>query len=203
MLHAALYLVGGFALCLIGVVFFPVRISLAGRFAANSDSPFQLVVRLWGLKILNFPQRRSRRQGWIGKKLSKWIESILTSSGAPQEDKPIKKPSTRRFPLKPSFVMWVAGRAMRLLARITRKIEVGCSGVDPALLGALTGVVAIAQGAFGTSKFRWNPDFTPGSLRIDWKWSLSISGWKLIVWAGESFLDRNRHHPKPSVFVVS
>jgi len=182
-------------------VFLPVRLSFAARFDQGAASPLGFVVRLWGIRILSFPRPRSRRSSWIGRKLSRWIESLLSPSDKP-EDGPVKPPKASK-PLRPGFLFWAAGRGMNLVSSLTRRLEVGCGGIDPALLGTLTGVAAIAQGALGTKKFRWNPDFAPGAMRLDLKWTLSISAWKLVVWTGETFSDRNRQPRKPAGFVVS
>jgi len=179
-----------------------VRLSFAVGYRQGDSNAFRLEIRLWGIRIFSIPSRRSRRSGWIGRKLSRWIESFLSSKPA-ETAETVEKPTKPRKKSRSGFVIWVAGRAMNLASRLTRRFEVGCGGIDPALLGSLTGVAAIVQGALGTKRFGWHPDFAPGAVRIEVKWTLSISIWKLVAWTGETFTDRNRQPRKASGFVVS
>jgi len=112
------------------------------------------------------------------------------------EDRPRSVPSetTRRksSPWRFGFIRWAVLRVAALGAQLTRHLQVRCGGIDPALLGTLTGVAAIFRGIIGTRRFDWIPDFAPSGPRVEVRWDLSISIWKLVRWTGETFVDRNR-----------
>lgn len=186
-----------------GAVFLPVRIRLVLGIDRSLPDPLLFELRIWGIRILRIPDSRSRRSGWVGRKLARWIESFLVSSKDRDESSPPSPVEKTRKPMSTSFVLWAARRGMVLVGRLTRRFELSCAGIDPALLGTLTGVFAIVQGALGVEKFGWAPDFTPGTLRVRLGWDLSISVWKLVKWVGETFSDRKRPVRKRSGFVVS
>lgn len=152
-------------------------------------------MRLWGLRILQIPGRRPRRTTtrlgkWLFDKLDGVLARQETNRDSAKDASSEKPPKARRS--RPGLFRWVARSLVDLLGRLTRRLRVRCGGVDPALLGALSGVVAILRGALGTRRLEWIPDFAPTALRVEIRWDLSLSVWKLFRWGGESFLDRNR-----------
>lgn len=142
--------------------------------------------------MLSFPARKSRRSRWIARKLFAWLDSLIApkADSAPPDQAPA--PKKRRELPGLDFVVWALGRSKSLLVLLTRRLELRCGGVDPAALGAFTGVVAIAQGVVGWRKLAWFPDFAPGPARGSVDWEISISVWRIVSWIGESFVDKKR-----------
>lgn len=122
----------------------------------------------------------------------RWFDSLLAPD--PERPKDVSPTPSKRTSSKWGFgfLRWAALRLTNLIARLTRRLQVRCGGIDPALLGALTGGAAILHGILGTRRFAWIPDFAPGGPWIGVRWDLSISIWKLVRWTGETFVDRKR-----------
>lgn len=154
--------------------------------------------------MLSFPGRKSRRSRWFAKKLFGWLDSLIAprTDPSPTEEPPAAK-KRRELPGL-DFVVWAAGRSKSLLLLLTRRLELRCGGVDPAALGAFTGLVAIAQGVVGSRKLAWYPDFAPGPARASADWEVSISAWRIVSWIGETFVDKKRRSRRnASGFVTS
>lgn len=170
----------------------PVRIGLTMDWNGQAQNSLRLAARIWGIEVLVFPDRKSRRSRWVARKLFGWLERLITSKmNPPTTDEP-RAPKSVRKPPGLDFLIWAAAQAKNLLLLVTRRLELRCGGVDPAALGAFTGVVAIVQGVVGTRKLVWLPDFAPGPVRLRVDWELSVSVWKFVSWIGESFVDKKR-----------
>jgi hypothetical protein len=83
------------------------------------------------------------------------------------------------------LVWWALKAAGRFLSRFTRRLEFRLGGVDPALLGFLTGFLGGMAAAFGL-RLRWIPEFQPGPFRFRLRWTVSISLLGILLWAGRS-----------------
>lgn len=174
------------------MVFLPVRLRFTLAWIGGDRSALRFAFRIWGVPILVFPSRKSRRSRWIAQKLFGWLDTLISSKmNPPVADKPAPPKKARKLPGL-DFLIWAVGRGKHLLILVTRRLELRCGGVDPAALGAFTGVVAIVQGLVGFGKLVWQPDFTPGPVRASMDWELSISVWKIVSWIGETFVDKKR-----------
>lgn len=191
---------GGFVLCGIGAIFLPLLIRLDFGVDEESTPPFWLEARVWGLRVLRFPGRRSPRASVLGRWLLRWVDRILTRSEEPTPSAPAPTAPRRRSPRWSfGFARWAAGRLASLGALLTRRLRIRCGGIDPALLGSLSGVAGIVGGALDLRRFNWIPDFAPSGPRLDVRWDLSISVWKLVRWTGETFVDRKRRPEREPV----
>ena len=78
----------------------------------------------------------------------------------------------------------MAAAVLRFFSGFTRRLEVTLGGIDPAVLGILTGTVGGIAAAAGLRRFRWTPDFTAESFRFRLHWRLSISLFGFLIWVG-------------------
>jgi hypothetical protein len=188
----ALLFAGGFLLCGIAVIFLPLLVRFEFGAGKELSPPVWMKLRVWGLCILRFPGKRSARSSAVARWLIRGMDQVL--SRPEDRSAPVPKEQTRRKSSRWGFgfLRWAALRMASLGSRLTRRLEVRCAGIDPALLGTLTGVAAIVRGIMGTRRFDWIPDFSPSGPRVEVRWDLSISIWKLVRWTGETFVDRNR-----------
>jgi hypothetical protein len=138
-------------------------------------------VRVWGFSL-----RRRQLPGWIrrraNKVLDKAIRSLPSPSGEPVRDKPA--PTPRRGNLM-RLAFWILRVLGRFLSQFTRVLEFRLGGVDPALLGVLTGILGGASAALGF-RLRWIPLFQPGPFRFRLKWTISISLLGILLLAGRA-----------------
>jgi hypothetical protein len=82
----------------------------------------------------------------------------------------------------PTLVLAAFRAGGRFLGRFTRRLEVDLGGIDPALLGILTGTFGGLAASFGIRRFRWRPDFAASSFRFRLEWRLSISLFGILRW---------------------
>lgn len=172
-------------------MFLPVRMRMELEWIGKPADAFRFRFSVFGFALLTFPDRKSRRARWLARKLAAGIERLLDFSAPPREAKPEPAKSDRKRPGL-DFAVWALRRGYALVSGVTRRMELRCGGVDPALLGTLTGVVAVLRGATGVRKLVWVPDFAPGPARVALDWRLSASVWRLVQWVGDSYFDRNR-----------
>lgn len=150
-------------------------------------------LRVWGIRVLRLPGRVSPRSSVVGRWIFRRIDQVLNHvDGPPSKPAEDTAPTPKKRSMDFKFLRWAAGRTAILLSTVTRRLQVRCGGIDPALLGTLSGIAAIAQGALGAKKFVWVPDFAPTTGFVEVKWEVSISILKLVRWTGESFAGRNR-----------
>ena len=174
------------------MVFLPVRLRFTLAWVGGERDPFRFVFRLWGVPLLVFPGRKSRRSRWLAQKLFGWLDSLIGSkTGSEPTPKPSAPRKKRELPGL-DFLIWAVGRGKSFLFLVTRRLELRCGGVDPAALGAFTGAMAIVQGMVGFGKLAWVPDFSPGPVRGSMDWEVSVSVWKIVSWIGETFVDKKR-----------
>jgi len=102
--------------------------------------------------------------------------------------------SRRRKPMR--LIWWLLKSVARFLSRFTRRLEFRLGGVDPALLGLLTGLLGGFAAAVGL-RLRWIPLFQPGPFRFRLRWTVSISLFGILVWLGRSasFFPRKADRP--------
>lgn len=188
----ALLFLGGFALCAIAVVFVPLWIRLEFGAGKELTPPVRIELRVWGLRVLRFPGRRRAGSSALGRWLVRGLDKML--SRPEDRSSPASAPTSRRSSSRWGFgfLRWATLRVAALGLRLTRRLQVRCGGIDPALLGTLTGVVAIVRGMVGARRFHWIADFAPSGPHMEVRWDLSISIWKLVRWTGETFVDRKR-----------
>ena len=163
------------------LLFLPLRFTLV----IGWDRRFPLFdVRIW-----RFSLRTSRPPHWLRRVGERLLDFVVGKISRPKTP-PLKPvPAKRSLGRKihpPTFVRAVLEAGLRFLARFTRRLEIQLGGIDPASLGMLTGFCGGLATAFGVRKFRWVPDFGSASFRFRLEWTLSISLFGLLLWAGRS-----------------
>ena len=136
---------------------------------------------MWGISL-----RRRRLPNWIRRRANKALEKALESFPSPIDQpakkKPVAKPR-RGSPVR--LVWWALTMLGRFLSKFTRVLEFRLGGVDPALLGILTGILGGAAMATGL-RLRWIPMFQPGPFRFRLRWTISVSLLGIFIGVGKA-----------------
>lgn len=173
-----MWIIAGLVLFAGAILFVPLHATL--QVGWDEGVPL-FEIRLWGLVL-----RRRKLPSWIRRAGNKVADRILRTLPGPAE-KSTKRKSVpvfgRRDPMR--FVWWAFMAIGRFLSRFTRRLEFRLGGVDPALLGLLTGILGGAAAAMGL-RLRWIPQFQPGPFRFRLRWTVSISLFGFFLWLGRS-----------------
>lgn len=163
------------------LVFLPLRFTLVVG--------WDRMLPLFDVRIWRFSLRTSRPPRWL-RRLGERVLDLLVGKVARPKTAPVKPvptamPSGRKLHL-PAFLRALLEAGLRFLARFTRRLDFQLGGIDPAILGMLTGFCGGLAAAYGIRKFRWEPDFGSVAFRFRLEWTLSISLFGLLLWAGRS-----------------
>ena len=139
-------------------------------------------VRIWGVSL-----KRRRPPALLRRIVNRLLDRFLMAFPARSSEKPradAPTPVRRTDPLR--LAWWAIAALGRFLSQFTRRLDLRLGGIDPALLGGLTGFLGGIGAALGAERFSWIPDFQPGPLRFQLRWTLSISILGILLWLGRS-----------------
>jgi len=130
--------------------------------------------------------RRRKLPTWIRRLANRLVDKVLRALPIPsaQPAKPKPEPARRR-PVPSRLFLWALKAVGRFLSQFTRRLEFRLGGVDPALLGILTGLLGGIAAAVGL-RLLWIPQFQPGPFRFRLRWTISISMFGILLWLGRS-----------------
>jgi hypothetical protein len=173
-----LWILAGLVLCSVAILLVPLRATLQ----VGWDEGIPLFeIRVWGLTL-----RRRKLPSWVRRWANKAMDRILRALPSPMAGVPKPTPaasSGRKDPMR--LVWWGLAVVGRFLSQFTRRLEFRLGGVDPALLGLLTGILGGIAAAAGL-RLRWIPQFQPGPFRFRLRWTISISLFGIFLWLGRS-----------------
>ncbi|MBK9579386.1 MAG: hypothetical protein IPK50_18010 [Fibrobacterota bacterium] len=169
-------------LALVGVVLF-VPVWIRVRVVLDAGK-IQFLLMPWGLSIGG-----GRLLSWISRQLESLVHRLLSPKPkAPQTSpsKPKPKRSWRRLPWK--FILWMAGRALALVAYLTRRLTFRVAGWDPAMMGVCQGALGGVLAGWGVRKVRWESDFSPRPPYAELTWDVGSSLAGLCLWGARTAL---------------
>ena len=139
-------------------------------------------IRIWGISL-----KRRRPPALLRRLVNGLLDRFLKafpsrSPETPRKDAPT--PSRHANPFR--LVLWVLAALGRFLSQFTRRLDIRLGGIDPALLGGLTGFLGGIAAALGAERFSWIPEFQPGPVRFRLRWTVSISVLGILLWVGRS-----------------
>ena len=138
-------------------------------------------IRVWGIAV-----RRRKLPSWIRRRAGKVLDKAMRSLPGPSADAAdAKRPSPTRRSDPMRLVRWGLATAGRFLSHFTRRLEFRLGGIDPALLGFLTGFLGGVAASVGL-RLLWIPEFQPGPFRFRLRWTISISLLGIFLWLGRS-----------------
>jgi len=119
--------------------------------------------------------------------VNRLLDRFLRAFPSRSPEKPRKDaPATGRRADPFQLAWWALAAMGRFLSQFTRRLDIRLGGIDPALLGGLTGFLGGVGAALGAERFSWIPEFQPGPLRFRIRWTVSISLVGILLWVGRS-----------------
>ncbi|MBK8803847.1 MAG: hypothetical protein IPN71_17720 [Fibrobacteres bacterium] len=82
----------------------------------------------------------------------------------------------------------MAGRALALVAYLTRRLTFRIAGWDPALMGLCQGAIGGALAAWGVRMVRWESDFSPRTPYAELTWDVGSNLAGLCLWVARSVM---------------
>lgn len=180
---------------LLAALFVPLRVSVL---VGWSERP-RFELHVWGIAL-----RRRRLPSWVGRLGMRGVDKLFERLGRkPKGVDSSGKPANKGVPLNwrrilGRFGWWGARTLLGFLSRITRRLDIQLGGIDPSVLGILTGTVAGAGAALGFERLRWLPRFEPGPFRFLFRWTISISLFGGILWLGRAMASFPRRSKEAS-----
>ena len=177
-IHLALWILAGLFLFAAAILLVPLRATLQ----VGWDEGIPLFeIRVWGLTL-----RRRKLPSWIRRAANWVLDRILRRLPGPKAPAPKAERATSSKRGNPTRLVWWALKVVgRFLSQFTRRLEFRLGGVDPALLGVLTGFLGGIAAASGL-RLLWIPEFQPGPFRFRLRWTVSISLLGILLLVGRS-----------------